>query len=815
MKVPLSWLTSFVDPGVPVDELAHRLTMAGLEVEKIERIGAEWDRVFVGYVHAVDPHPDADRLVLADVEAGAHRLTVVTGAPNIAAGQKVALALAGANLIDGYSDSGARKVLKPSKVRGVLSEGMVCSEKELGLSEEHEGIMVLEDTAPVGLALEDYLGDTVLEFEITPNLVHNFSVLGVAREVSALYDYPVSMPEITALDRLPAGAPDLVTIVDDDLSSRYMGIVFKGVRVEPSPAWLARRLTNAGVRPINNIVDITNYVMLEFGQPLHAFDRALLREGRIVVRRARPGETIETLDHQQRELTEETLVIADAERAVAIAGLMGGVDSEVSDTTIEILLEGANFDMKSVRHTSRRLKLRTEASARFERGIDPNLVEEAMARATALILDICQGSRVTAASDVYPHPVFPRELTMRYSRVARVLGVDIPREQAAAVLSRLQLQPRFSGEDGSQLNLTVPTWRQDITLADDVVEEIARVVGYETLPSTLPLGQAVPVQRDPVFRLQGEIRSIAIAAGLSEAVTYVTNSEEMLDRFRAAERKSAGLLVDMPAGGMLRIVNPLQSDRRLLRVSMLPTLLESAEANLKHTPNVRLFEFGRLFVPLGAGSLPHELEAMAIVMAGTRDALSSYAHPGEIDFFDVKGVVQAVLDRSGACDVAYEPASDPAFHPGRTAKAVSQGRTLGVFGELLPAAAASFGIDGVRVCAAEISLEAMLESPDDTRREVRTQRYLPARQDFAIVVEESTPAGAVEAALRAGAGPLVTAVELFDVYRGEQLGQNRKSLAYRVTFTAPDRTLTDDDLVKVRKRIEKTLTQQVGGVLRA
>ncbi|HLL50363.1 MAG TPA: phenylalanine--tRNA ligase subunit beta, partial [Thermomicrobiales bacterium] len=349
MKVPLRWLSEFVETGLSVEELAHRLTMAGLEAEKITVIGEEWDNIYVGHVEAVDPHPDADRLVLATVDAGNHRLQVVTGAPNIARDQMVALALAGARLIDGHAEGQVYRTLKPSAIRGVRSEGMVCSEKELGLSDEHEGIMVLEAEAPKGVPLVEWLGETVIEFEITPNLVHNFSVLGIAREAGALTDRPVATPPIYDLASAPAGPADLVTIEAPDLCARYVAVVIEDIEVKPSPAWLQRRLVAAGVRPINSIVDATNYVMLEYGQPLHAFDADRLEDGRIVVRRAGPGESLETLDHQVRNLDEEMLVIADTHRAVGLAGVIGGFNSEIHDGTQRIILESANFDMKVTR----------------------------------------------------------------------------------------------------------------------------------------------------------------------------------------------------------------------------------------------------------------------------------------------------------------------------------------------------------------------------------------------------------------------------------------------------------------------------------
>ncbi len=403
MLVPVRWLKEFVHTELTTEEIAHRLTMAGLEAENISRIGVDWDNVYVGLVEKVERHPDADRLVLATVAAGEHHLTVVTGAPNIAEGQNVALALAGARLIDGYSEELKYITLKPSSIRGVRSEGMVCSEKELGLSDEHEGIMVLDGDAPVGATLREYLGDDVIEFEITPNLVHAFSVLGIARELAAIIEAPkpeVQLADLSAVSRNDA----LVTIEDETLCPRYALAIIENVTVQPSPSWLQRRLELAGMRPVNNVVDVSNYVMAEIGQPTHPFDADTLAEGRIVVRPGRPGERLETIDHVERELSPEMLVIADAERAVAIAGVMGGVNTEVTEATTRVLLESASFNPKSIRRTSRKLKLRSDASGRFERGVDPELAWTAIQRITQLLAEIDPGVRVTAVADAYPSP---------------------------------------------------------------------------------------------------------------------------------------------------------------------------------------------------------------------------------------------------------------------------------------------------------------------------------------------------------------------------------------------------------------------------
>ena len=809
MKVTVSWLNEFVDTGLSPEELAYRLTMAGLEAEKITRIGAEWNGVFVGHVEEVAPHPDADRLVLATVDAGEHRLTVVTGAPNIDQGQMVPLAIPGARLIDGHAEGTVYRTLKPGMIRGVRSEGMVCSEKELGLSDQHEGIMVLETDAPKGVPLADWLGDSVIEFEITPNLVHAFSVLGIAREAGALTDRALTLPPVYDLATVPAGRDDLVTIDDVDLCSRYVAVVIENIQVGPSPAWVQRRLLASGVRPINNIVDATNYVMLEYGQPLHAFDADTLEGDRIVVRRARPGETIETLDHKVRQPSDDTLLIADANRPVGIAGVMGGFNSEIGDASRRVVLESAHFDMKSIRRTARALKLRTDASVRFERGLDPNLARDAAARATKLILELSPGAAVTAVADVYPRPVGARPLTLPFSEIERLLGVRYEPAAVLDVLDRLGFSP---GLDGDSLRVLVPTWRSDVSLAADVVEEVARVIGYDTLPERLPTGQTAPVQRDPMYLFQRLVREVLTGCGAFEAVTYVAIGEDDLRRLDP-ERAAAAGLHKTPLAATIRLRNPLHENRDILRPTLLPSLLAIAAENLKHERGVRLFEVARVYLPSDT-ELPRESPTLGIVLAGEREPMSRFSVSGELDFFDLKGIIEALTCRLGASHLAFRPLAHPALHPGRSAGLFVGDEQIGLLGELRPDRADAFGIGTPRVAVAEIDVERLRTAANPVPEEVRAPRFLPVEQDFAIVVAEATPADDVAAALRSGAGPLATGIVLFDIYRGPQIGADRKSLAYRVTFTAPDRALTDAELGKVRERIARMLRQKVGGDLR-
>ncbi len=815
MKVPFRWLNELVDTGVSAPELAHKLTMAGLEAEKITQVGAEWDRVFVGEVLHVNPHPDADRLVLADVAAGEHRLTVVTGAPNIAEGQKVALAIAGARLIDAYADELRYKTLKPGSIRGVRSEGMVCSEKELGLSDEHEGILVLEDDAPVGAPLAEYLGDIVIEFEITPNLVHAFSILGIARESGAVTGTTVKPLDVVDLSSVPV-VDSLVRIEAPELCPRYAALVIEGIEIAPSPAWLTRRLTAAGVRPINNVVDVTNYVMLEIGQPLHAFDTRVVHGGRIGVRRSSAGERLETLDHHVRELPEDTLLIVDAEKPLGLAGIMGGVNSEVVESTTSILMESATFDMTSIRTTSRAIKLRTDASVRFERGLDPELVPLALARAASLILALCPAARLARMQDVYPNPVQERTIRLATAKVDAVLGIHIEPRVMVDVLDRLGFMPDLADGE-TTLAVTVPSWRSDVSIPEDVIEEIARIVGYDQLPATLPSGTTPRVERDPAFLAEREIRRLMVAAGAFEARGYVTLGEADLDRWSIPE--SSGFAHDVARDSLVRLRNAVQADKNILRPSIIPNLVKSLADNLKHEQSVRLFEIGHVYLATGPNTLPNEPVTLGIACAGRREPFDRFnpSRDGtdDLDFFDVKGMMEAVLATAGALDIRWERLDHPSLHPGRSASLVLGGKRIGVVAEARPDLARALDIDDVRLVIGELDVSAVLAEARTVAPQINVDRFLPVEQDFAIVVDQAVAASEVASALMRGAGPLLSGIVLFDVFTGEQIGEARKSLAYRLTFTAPDRALTDAEMGKVRKRIERTVDKDVRGTLRA
>ncbi len=816
MKVPVKWLKEFVETDLSAAEIARRMTMAGLEAENIERIGEDWDNVFVGEVVNVEPHPDADRLVLPTIAAGEHELRVVTGAPNIAAGQKVVLALAGARLIDGYSEELKYRTLKPSTIRGVRSEGMVCSEKELGLSDEHEGILVLADDAPVGVPLADYLGDEVIEFEITPNLVHAFSISGIARELAAILNEQAREPELVDVEALER-RDDHVEIAAPEHCGRFTYTLFENVTIEPSPDWLQRRLIAAGLRPINNYVDISNYVMLELGHPTHPFDADKLASDEIIVRLAAPGETLTTIDHVARELDGETLVIADTERAVAVAGIMGGVDTEVSDDTSRVLLESAWFEANSVRRTSRQLRLTSDAGARFGRDIDPNGASVAAARIAELVRVIDPEARSVAFADKFLRPRERRPVAMRYTEIERLLGMTVPVERVVEIFERLDLQPEVVDESGTTvIKTSAPTYRNDINIAADLVEEVIRIHGYEHVPETLITGTAVPVSRSNERLVDQIAQNALVEAGLFQAQTYTMINEDDL----LALSPDGNELPDLyggyarPEEALVRATNPLRSDWVLMRPTMLPSILKIVAENLKYSPSVRLFETARTYQPNALDELPDERRAVVLAMSGERQAFGVETNePDAMDFLDVKGAVEHLLTRLGGDAATFTAVEHPSLHPGRAAAVELDGVQIGVLGELHPRVAAHFGIEQ-RVAVAEIDLVVFAERFNAPWNVQPVGRHQPIQQDFAVAVEEATPAATVQAALQKGAGPLATEITLFDIYRGENVDAGTKSLAYRVTFAAPDRQPAEHEIERARDRIERAVGREVGGTLR-
>ncbi len=802
MRVPLSWLKEYVDVDLPVEELAHRLTMAGLEVGEIERIGAGWTGCSVGRVLAVEPHPNADRLRLCTVDLGGdEQLQVVCGAPNVAEGQRIAFARVGATLVD--SQTGARDTLKVARIRGVVSEGMVCSERELGLGDDHAGILVLPDDAPVGAPLADYLGDTVLDLDVTANRPDGLSVLGVAYETAAIGGVSVREPATDyPEDDDPIEGRAAVEVVDADLCPRYTATLVTGVTVGPSPRWMQERLARAGMRPINNVVDVTNYVLLEYGQPLHAFDFDRLAGRRIVVRQAVPGERFVTLDGIERQLDPPMLVIADAERAIALAGVMGGANTEVTEATTAVLLESASFHPLSTRRTADALRLRTEASLRFEKGARPGLPPPALWRATRLLIDVAGGTAAKGTLDAYPERGPAPSVALTQSGMQRLLGTDVTLDEARRTLEALG----FGCEPvpGDALRVVVPYWRADIALEEDLLEEVARVIGYDRFP-TEPLSTPIPAQHpDPARELKEQVRDLLAAAGLQEVISYSLVSDRAIQDSR----------VELPeAASPLRVVNPISPEREFLRTSLRPGLLEAFSANHRRQESsaLWLFEVGRAYFPRN-GDLPDERETAAGILAGPPAVASWQGGNDASGFYDAKGVIEMVLDRLGI-EASFEPADDPFHHPGRAASVVVEGRRIGGLGEVHSGALERFEIESEGVALFELDLESVLAAMPERRGRLDTPSVYPgAVRDLALVLDLGVPAGRVKEIVERQS--LVASATVFDVYVGPQAGAGKRSLAYRVLFQHPDRTLTAEEVGRAMERILRDLADEVGAVQR-
>ena len=839
MRVPYEWLCELSGVDAPVDEVARRLTDAGFEVAEIHRAGEHWDRVVVGEVVRIDPHPNADRLNLPTVTTGADEIQVVCGAWNFAAGDKIAFAHEGARLWDAYSDEPRLKELKPTKIRGVVSRGMLCSNRELGLSDDHEGILILEPDAPVGRPLTDVLGDEVIEFELKANRPDALSVLGIAREAAALFGTEVRspIPDARAGDGEPWPSVHL-EIDDPALCARYSAAFVRDIQVGESPSWLRKRLELAGMRPINTIVDVTNYVMLETGQPLHAFDWDTIRGGMIGVRTARPGERLVTLDGQDRELTGETLCIVDGEGPVALAGVMGGLATEVTDATSTVLLESATFNPVSVRRTAHRLALRSEASRRFEKDLPPELTEPALRRCVQLIETIGAGRGEFLSADAYPAPSRPEPVSLDFDRIERLMGLAYERAEVRRALEALAFTVT---ESNDVLHVQPPFWRRDVTTPADVVEEVARLLGYDRIPNTLPTGgvtDTVPGELDP---RDDELRDVMVGLGFTECVTYALTSEARLARLVSPDLLDAG--PETPLGdpeawetvhhsamndagraltdrllplhrAPLAIRNPLSSDESTLRLTGLSTMLETLRANRRHTDrDLLLFECQPTFLPR-QDDLPEEPLLLTAVI-GERLSAGRWDETATVELPFVRGVVDEVLARSGVdpSTVSHEEVQHPTFAPGQAAAATQAGRTLAAYGAIEPEVAAAYDLDE-RAWALLVDVGALRTASAGPPSFTPWSEYPAALRDLAVVVDEGTAQAEVLETIQRAGRPLLASVRIFDEYRGEQIAAGKRSLAYALSYAAPDRTLTDKEADKAHIRVVRALQHRLGAELR-
>lgn len=864
MKLPLSWIRDYVDINISPEELAQKLTFAGLEVEQMDYIGVPrppglratgdkpelaWDRdkIFVGKIIKIEPHPNADRLTLATVEYGAAEpIQVVTGAPNIhvgESGQKVVLALEGARLFDGHQDGWKLMTLKKSKIRGIESGSMVCSEKELGMSEDHEGIILLPDDAPVGMPLVDYLGDIVFDIKINPNMARCASVIGIAREVAALTHQPLKpVPQKVVAKGEPIAGQVEVVIEQPELNPRFTLALLKNTTIKPSPYWMQRRLALAGMRPINNIVDVTNYVMLEVGQPLHAFDydklvaRAQGKSPTIITRLAKPGEELETLDGVKRKLDPFTILVCDTKGALSIGGIMGGAESEVGANTKNVLLEAAAWEYINIRQTMAAQHLASEAGYRFSRGVHPAQAKVGLLRAIELMRQLGEGEIAKGIIDNYPCKPKKIVIDLPVSEVKRQLGVEIPAKLIAKYLESLEFRVEnvkrktsLATRHSPLLRVTAPDHRLDVDGTDDLIEEIARMYGYENIPISRMNDELPPQRANVDLEQEEEARDLLIEAGLQEVITY---------RFTTPEREALLTLPDstqpaLPLHEYVRIENPISADRTVLRQSLIANLLDLTAANLRYTARVAAFEIGPVFWHRAPGEplLPREIERelpedhgiklplerrrLGVVLTGARDERAwQNVAPASVDFFDLKGIVEELVNGLHIANATYAPSDNPMFHPGRAALLKIDEQAIGVFGELHPLVREKFDLPTQAVLIGEFDLDALLAHVTSLYRVQALSRYPAVAQDLALIVDENVPAERVQSLIQQTGGNLLQRVVLFDVYRGDQIAPGKKSLAYALTFQAADRTLSDNDVTKVREKIIARLKREIGAEVR-
>ena len=798
MKVSIEWLREFVSPDATPQEIANRLTMAGFEVEAISNIGGSADRLKVVEVTAVKPHPAADKLKICEIVIGREKAEVICGAPNVAVGMRAVWAPPGTELPDG-------RIIEEAVIRGVRSAGMLCSLQELSLEEKSAGIHEFDKSAKVGSAAAPLLGlvsDTVLEINVTPNRGDALSMEGIAREVAALFDMEMKSPPEDCPESGRA-AGDIITlkILDPIGCPRYVAKVIENVRIGPSPAWMQRRLKALSVRAINNVVDITNYVMLELGQPLHAFDMDRLAGPGIVVRRTKGVERFITLDGVERVL-EDDLLICDVEKPVALAGVMGGLNSEVMDSTENILLESACFDPSGIRRTSKKLGLSSEASYRFERGVDPCLQLRAANRAASLMAQCADGKVAKGALDDKVQTPKPPEIVLKDERVELYLGVGVSLAECKKLLESIGVTAKKKKDS---LLVTPPSWRGDINEEADAIEEIARLYGYDKLPVTLPEGRSVPVGTRPEEKIARRIRQSLIGAGYHEIITLSFMNPSALDRLRIAD--------DDPRRRTVQLLNPLSSEESVLRTTLLPGLLGAAAYNLKRfQEDIRFFEIARVYLARRGEPLPEE--PMSLGGIYVPPAKKQFHRPDVEPFYLMKGAVEEILDEFNAPDVRFNPGADePYLIPGEVATVYTGGDRIGVMGKLRPAIAESFEVsDPVFIFEVDFAALQKLSSRVYSFRPLPV--HPPAFRDIAVVVGDDVQVADMEAAIRAVEKEAIRSAKVFDVYRGKPIPEGFKSVAFSIVYQWSDRSPVDEEVNRLHQEVARRLEKEFGASVR-
>lgn len=810
MLVSYNWLKEYVDIEQSAYELAEIITRAGVEIGGVEPTNKGVSGVVVAKVLTCEDHPDSDHLHLCTVTTdGENSIQVVCGAPNIAQGQTVMFAQVGAELPGGFK-------IKKAKLRGVESNGMICSMQEIGVDEDlvapadKDGIRVLPDDAPLGADVMEYLGmnDWVLDVDLTPNRSDCLSVYNIAKEVGALLKKPVKPIDITIQDGNDVNDYMTVTNKAPELCHRFTGTMVKGAKIGRSPLWMEHRLQCAGMRPISNLVDVTNYVMMELGQPLHAYDYTTLANKEIVVRTAEKDEHITTLDGQDRALNEEMLLICDGERAVGVAGVMGGENTEVADTTEDVFIEAACFQATNVRRTAVALGLRTEASLRFEKNVNIEMTGFAGWRAANLMVETAGATLVSGQIDQYPTPHEPVVVSMKYHKANDILGIDIPYEEMRGYLVDLGFQVLEEDEEG--LTVQVPSHRPDISIQEDLVEEIARLYGYDNIPESLPYGATNPGVLTPAQRLTDRVKNKLAGLGLNEIITYSFIGKKHCDLLRYKE--------DDVRRNQIAISNPLSEDMCVMRTSLMPCMLDTISKNVHHQQqNLALFECSSVFSSdhdLTMDNLAKEDQHLVIGMTGqtTKDWMGTQK---AYDFYYLKGIIESLLSDLHIHDWHVEAVTDdPTWHPGRTAALYIGDTYCGIFGELHPLVVKNYDIKAP-VYAAELSMDVIVSVGEVVPVYEETPKYPAVARDLAVVVEKSVPMGAIKAAIVGAEPNYLKAINVFDIYEGIQLGLDKKSIAFSLVFQSDEQTLTDD-LVQVElQKIIAAIESECGGQLRA
>ncbi len=852
MKVPLSWIKDFVEINLPIEELANLLTMTGLEVEEIRLVGlgldypvsksgqpAEnkghefkvsgltWsaDKFVVAQVEEVVSHPNADRLVLCRLNDGSQEVTVLTGAPNLFEYKgkgalkeplKVAYACEGAQLFDGHQPGEVLTTLERKRIRGVESFSMICSEKELGISEEHEGIIVLDSDAPIGMSLQEYMGDAVFEIKISPNMIRNACMLGVAREIAAVTRKLLHKSE-SKLPAKGASVKDCVSIqiADPNLNPRFVLGLVRNTKPQTSPYWVQRRLKLAGMRPINSIVDATNYVMLEVGQPLHAFDYDVLvkrvkgKSPTIITRPAKAKEKLTTLDRLERKLDDFTILVTDTVGALSLAGVMGGMESEVTENTKNVLLEGATWNLTNIRRTVTAQRLPSEAAFRFSRGIHPELAKIGVQLGMDRMAQWSGGQVAADLVDAYPKPYIDPKITITPADVERLLGIHLSIKEIVDLLNRLEFVCKIEGD---AVLAQTPPHRTDIGEGvigkADLMEELVRLYGYDKIPATRMADELPSQRRNRLVEFQEQIQDALVRLGLQEVITYRLTAPE-----QAMRLVPSGSDCQQPK--YIEIQNPIAVERRVMRHSLLESVLEVLEKNARLMERLALFEIGPVFIPQEGKELPDEPLWLAMAITGLRypAAWDQKQNPW-MDFFDLKGIVEQLLGLIKIHKYKIVPAEHISFHPGKTAQLVIGEKIIGTFGELHPLVKANYDFPDTTILAAKFDLQALFIALPETYTIQAIPTFPPVLEDIAVIVVEKTTAEKVSDCILQAGGALLSQVNLFDVFHSEQIGTGKKSLAYHLTYQAQNRTLTDEEVGRIRGEIIRTLEHELNAQIR-